>query len=469
MRARTLREGSVGLLILVSAGLFIGLVMWLQGLTPGGRRYRIITEFENTAGMQVGTTVRYRGVPVGRVQGIEAGANQVEVTLDITQTDLRIPRQVRVETNQSGFIGETLVDIVPLTGLSPEQIAQNPTAADCDSSLILCSGDRIPGEIGISYDVLLRSVAELSDVFTDPDLVQDLQGLLTNASLISGNVVTLTEELTGLTQIVNEEIRPMAGALRETAVSAGSAARQIELSTRETAAAASSAARQVELSTREVSNLVLSNRSSINTTLDNLASTSGQLRSVVSTLTPVVQDGELITNLEILSSNAVQASENLRDITNNLNNPANVVLLQQTLESARDVFQSAQKLMADVDELTGDPELRNNIRNLINGLSGLVSSTQELEQRTQIAEMLDPIPTASSPPTVQLTPHRPSSRAANGVDSPPLAVLPSANSLPGAQRNRVEVARPSAAPSDADRGHFVVINYQGRAYRLSVD
>jgi phospholipid/cholesterol/gamma-HCH transport system substrate-binding protein len=464
MRARTLREGSVGLLILVSAGLFVGLVLWLQGLTPGGRRYRIITEFENTSGMQVGTTVRYRGVPVGRVQSIEAGANQVEVTLDITQTDLRIPRQVRVETNQSGFIGETLVDIVPLTGLTPEQVAQNPTAADCDSSLILCSGDRIPGEIGISYDVLLRSVAELSDVFTDPELVQDLQGLLTNAALISGNVVTLTDELTSLTQIVNEEIRPMAGALRETATVAGSAARQVELSTRETAAAASSAARQVELSTREVSNLVLSNRSSINTTLDNLASTSGQLRSVVSTLTPVVEDGELIANLEVLSGNAVQASENLRDITNNLNNPANVVLLQQTLESARDVFQSAQKLMADVDELTGDPELRNNIRNLINGLSGLVSSTQELDQRTQIAELLEPIPTASSPPTVQLTPHRPSHRDADTVDSAPVA-----GSSHASNRSRSQPRSTEATRSGAEDRQVVVINYQGRSYELTVD
>lgn len=330
--------------------------------------------------------------------------------------------------------------------------------------MILCSGDRIPGEIGISYDVLLRSVAELSDVFTDPELVQDLQGLLTNAALISDNVVTLTDELTGLTQIVNEEIRPMAGALRETAVAAGSAARQVELSTRETAAAASSAARQVELSTREVSNLVLSNRSSINTTLDNLASTSGQLRSVVSTLTPVVEDGELIANLEVLSNNAVQASENLRDITNNLNNPANVVLLQQTLESARDVFQSAQKLMADVDELTGDPELRNNIRNLINGLSGLVSSTQELDQRTQIAALLDPIPTASNPPTVQLTPHRPGHRDGDTVDSAPVAGLSQASN-----RSRSHPRSTEASQSGAEDRQVVVINYQGRAYQLTVD
>jgi len=67
MRARAVREGSVGLLILIGVGLFGGLVLWLRGLNPGSRTYGVVVTFEDTLGMQVGTTVRYRGVPVGRV------------------------------------------------------------------------------------------------------------------------------------------------------------------------------------------------------------------------------------------------------------------------------------------------------------------------------------------------------------------------------------------------------------------
>lgn len=107
-----------------------------------------------------------------------------------------------------------------------------------------------------------------------------------------------------------------------------------------------------------------------------------------------VNQGELIQNLETLSANAAQASANLRDVSNALNNPTNLLVLQQTLDSARVTFQNTQKITSDLDELTGDPALRDNLRQLINGLSGLVSSTQQLEQQVQVAQTLDSLKAA---------------------------------------------------------------------------
>jgi phospholipid/cholesterol/gamma-HCH transport system substrate-binding protein len=98
----------------------------------------------------------------------------------------------------------------------------------------------------------------------------------------------------------------------------------------------------------------------------------------------------------VLAANAAAASQNLNQITAALNTSENLVLLQQTLESARDVFQSAQKIMADVDELTGDPTVRNNFRDLINGLTNLVSSTQQLETETQLAQLLQTVDQVSA-------------------------------------------------------------------------
>ena len=115
MRARAVREGSVGLLILIGVGLFGGLVLWLRGLNPGSRNYDMLVIFQDTVGMQVGTAVRYRGVPVGRVVDIMPSSNQVEVRLEITQSNLRIPEEnLRIAANQSGFIGETTIDITPM-------------------------------------------------------------------------------------------------------------------------------------------------------------------------------------------------------------------------------------------------------------------------------------------------------------------------------------------------------------------
>ena len=79
MRARAIREGSVGLLILIGVGLFGGLVLWLRGLNPGSRNYNMTVTFADTAGMQAGTAVRYRGVPVGRVVNIRSEEHTSEL------------------------------------------------------------------------------------------------------------------------------------------------------------------------------------------------------------------------------------------------------------------------------------------------------------------------------------------------------------------------------------------------------
>ncbi|MDA0867028.1 MAG: MCE family protein, partial [Cyanobacteria bacterium] len=133
------------------------------------------------------------------------------------------------------------------------------------------------------------------------------------------------------------------------------------------------------------------------------------LLRILDSLETVVNDGEFIANLELLSANAAIAAVNLsaasadvRDITGSLNNPENLLLIQQTLESARDVFQGAQKVLSDVDELTGDPALRNNLRNLINCLSYPLSSSQLLEQQTRLAVALDEVQQLSQPLTVNV-------------------------------------------------------------------
>lgn len=128
MRERSIREGSVGLLILIAVALFGGLVLWLRGFDPRRQSYQAVFVFADTLGMQEGTAVRFRGVRVGRVIAIRPNANQVSVTVEITQPDLRIPRDSRIFVNQSGLIGETTVDITPLRSLSETELAITPSS-----------------------------------------------------------------------------------------------------------------------------------------------------------------------------------------------------------------------------------------------------------------------------------------------------------------------------------------------------
>jgi phospholipid/cholesterol/gamma-HCH transport system substrate-binding protein len=372
MRSRTIREGSVGLLILVGLGLFGLLALWIRGLNPGSRSYQAVVEFPNVVGMQAGAPVRYRGVVVGKILAIQPGPNAVAVTIEITSANLLIPSDVLIEANQSGLIGETSVDMTPLEEPSAAVIATTPLDADCDNTVIICNGDRLQGNVGVSFEALIRSTVELTNLITDPVFFGEIRTLTRNTSEAAAGVAGLTRQVSGLTGSVQRDLNRLTNSAATSANSVGQAANQIGL----TAA--------------QVSVLLTDNRSILVSTLGNLNQASSQLQLTVSRLAPAIEEGELLQNLEILSANAAEASANLRDLTGAVGDSDNILLLQQTLDSARATFQNTQKITADLDELTGDPEFRQNIRDLVDGLSGLVSSTQQLQQQTAVAQVLEP-------------------------------------------------------------------------------
>jgi phospholipid/cholesterol/gamma-HCH transport system substrate-binding protein len=425
MRARAIREGSVGLLILLGVGLFGGLVLWLRGLNPGSRNYRATFIFENTLGMQTGTAVRYRGVPVGRVSDIRPNANEVSVGVDITQSDLPIPSDARIEANQSGLIGETTIDITPTRTLNQQELAMSPVGADCNSSMIICNGDQLQGSVGASYESLIRSAEELANAFADPEILADLKITLSNATEFTDRATLLTNELITLSEQVQGDIAPLLASANRATDNLGDAAAEFEITG------------------AELNTLITTNRTTLVDTLARVNRSSVFLEEIMATVTPVIQDGELLNNLESLSANAAAAAADLQTITSAVNTPENLVMLQQTLESARSVFQSAQKVLADVDELTGDPVFRNNIRNLINGLNNLVSLTDQLQQDARLTQALTP---SQGKPIerIRLTP----------VSTPDL--LPPAIPSPDAP-----LASTKTAP--------LLLTQDGQYYRLNVD
>lgn len=397
MRSRTVREGSVGLLILLGLGIFAGLVLWLRGLTLGRRSYTAVVEFANVNGVQEGAAVKYRGVDVGNILAVRPGANKVEVEIEITPADVIIPRDARVEANQSGLISEVSIDITPLKPLPAGLVVAKPLDQNCDRTLIVCDGSRLQGQIGISTDELIRSSTNFATVYSNPALYENINAAAKNASSAAVSAARLTRDLSTLTRATQQQL----GNISTTANSVQRAANQISASTTNTANQFGETAEQIRLTAAQANRLVVNlddlvttNRSSLVTALENINQTSEQLRSTVGGLSPTLSrfsQGELIQNLETLSANAALASANLRDITNALNSPTNLLVLQQTLDSARVTFQNTQKITSDLDELTGDPNFRQNVRELINGLNSLVSSTDQLEQQVQVAQTLNSV------------------------------------------------------------------------------
>ena len=411
---RAFREGSVGLLLLLGLGVFGIVILWLNRLTAAGNSYKAIVEFKNAGGMQKGALVRYRGVKVGNIAEVNQELNNVEVIVEINDPSLLIPKNSRVEANQSGLISESVIDITPNTSLPPNQKFGKPSEKNCNEKLIVCDGSRLKGEIGISVDELIRSSSRLTSLYSQPGVYANVNDALKNTSKAAEQLTALSKDVAQLVRSSQGDLKTLTSAASSVAV----ASKQVTSSTNEaieqfgdTADEISSVAQEfrttakdISLTTKQVNtlltnvdSLVTTNRSSLVTVLDNITETSKQLRQTVDALSPAINrltEGELVQNLESLTSNASQASANLRDVTKTLNEPNNLLVLQQTLDSARVTFENTQKITSDLDELTGDPAFRQNLKELVGGLSGLVSSTQQIEQQVQVAAQLESVKTA---------------------------------------------------------------------------
>jgi phospholipid/cholesterol/gamma-HCH transport system substrate-binding protein len=401
-----MREGSVGLLILLGVGIFGGALLWLSGTRFGVRSYQFTAEFDNANGMKVGSPVVYRGVNVGRITRVVPGTAGVIVTLEVSPTDIKISRNAVIEVVQSGLIGETSVAINPPKNEAANLEAQNPIGADCDSQVIICNGDRVRGQLGVSFNQLLQGTFRIANLYSSPEFFENINSLTKNASDAAAGVARLTQNLASASATVTQDIRNLTSAAAavtstadRTASQIGDAAVIAAQSAAVTADQINNTAEQYRLSGAQLNQLLINlnalvaeNRGTLNTTLNDLGQTSAELRSTVVELRPVISQfasGQLLQNLETLSNNITAASQSLRDLSGNINSPATIATLRQTLDSARATFENVQKITADLDELTGDPAFRNNLRRLVNGLSGLVSSSDQLQQQIQVAQNLE--------------------------------------------------------------------------------
>ena len=402
MRSRTLREGSVGLLIIFSVLLFGGVTFWLKGIKFGEEGYEIIADFPDVNGIQVGDAVRYRGLRVGKITSIRPSTNGVGVAMEISSSKLLIPRQVTIQASSSGLIGETFIDIIPEAQLSSEALNMNPLDKNCDSSQVLCQNTRLEGETGITLDDLLPLTYRFSKAYGDPEFVARFEDTFNNASAAAAEVANLSRNVSSLVGKVEKELANIS-TITKTVTDVASNTSTVLVATAEKY---QTTAEEINKLTKSVNELVEQNKTNLVATLDSIRITSDRLQSLVVKLDKTVDSADtekLVANLETLTANAAEASQNFKDITDSLNDPNSSVSLQQTLDSARVTFANTQKITSDLEAITGDPIFLDNVKNLVDGLSNLVSYTDQLEKQIQTGKVIQPIQQVLAYPTTSFS------------------------------------------------------------------
>ena len=263
------------------------------------------------------------------------------------------------------------MDVIPLDRLPADTELAGPVDPSCVPDIVLCDGAELEGVALADLSDLIRATNQLAQVFTSPDLLNKIDTITSNAVKATSGIASLGSDLSDLSETAEEEIDRVTLAID----------------------AITSAADQVNNTVTEAGDILSENRQAIAFTLQNFGRASSSIVTVLDNLDPIVQevgDSDLISNFEQFSANARRASAQLLLATRALNNPGNIQVLQETLDSARVTFQNAQKITADLDEVTGDAYTRRNMRILINALGELFSSADDLEQQIQTMQELNP-------------------------------------------------------------------------------
>ena len=387
LRSRSLKEGSLGLLIIAGIAIFGGISLWLRGFQFGQSKYQIIATFSDIKGTAVGDPIRFRGLKIGNIKDIKPIAGGVEIVMEISSSKILIPKNYTIKVTSSGLIGETFIDIQPpdtkspseVTTLPPEASEIGPLSNKCSElNLILCDDDRVSGETAITLDDLLPMMYELNQrLAKNPEIFDHVGAAAENASVAAAEITKLSQDVSSLVGDVQQELGTFSDTAKAITDVAQTASETIETTSE-----------QLTQLTNNANEVLTENRTQLATTLNNITNISENLHSLVAQLDNTIAQTDtkqLIQNLETLTANAAETSTNLKEISNSFSDPNTLVNLQQTLDSARVTFANAQKITADLEEITGDPNFRNDIRNLVDGLSNLLSSTQKLEQQVQIS------------------------------------------------------------------------------------
>ncbi len=131
--------------------------------------YSFFIEFNNANGIDKGTPIRMRGVNIGSIQSLRIQPNCVLTLAKINSSNIFIPKDSIIETNQTGLLNEAVIDIIPLVSLKfLNDSIPSPFSSNCENSNIICNKMYFTGDRGLNYDDLVRSTTRISQRFDDP-------------------------------------------------------------------------------------------------------------------------------------------------------------------------------------------------------------------------------------------------------------------------------------------------------------
>nr|WCH56280.1 hypothetical protein [Hypnea sp.] len=170
--------------------------------------YSVFIEFKNAYGIREGTSLRMRGTNIGYVKKIKIDLNSILLLVYIKSRNILIPKDSIIETNQTGLLNETVIDIIPLNVLN-YQVSKsvNVFSKECQISNIVCHLNYMEGERGLNYDDLVRAATRISQRFDDPGFFNIFYLFLQSSIDLSDDLLNIMFDTSNFISIVYKSLK----------------------------------------------------------------------------------------------------------------------------------------------------------------------------------------------------------------------------------------------------------------------
>jgi phospholipid/cholesterol/gamma-HCH transport system substrate-binding protein len=193
-------QTKVGLFVVLGLALLATLlILFSKSTSPFSRTYELRLHASNVGGLKPRTGVLLAGVQVGSVSSIQLAGDGKSVTilLDIYQ-GCKIYRDARFIIEQSGFLGDQYVSIIPTSNAPP--VLVNGDEVNCQEPFNL-------QEVARSASGFIKRIDEtakkLDDSASDLRRIVLNEQTLTNFSATMHNMRTISEQALGTVNDIN--------------------------------------------------------------------------------------------------------------------------------------------------------------------------------------------------------------------------------------------------------------------------
>ncbi len=203
---RSIRDALVGFSLIGAIVAVVGTHLWMRGVKLGSNVWQVTVSFPDASGLSERSPVTYRGVIVGSVSKIDVTAKAVLAQLEISHSELRLPKPVFATITTSSLLGGN--SKIALISNDKELINNSPlpNAKDCSPSIILCSGDVIPGKPLASISTVAHTLQRVLEQAESENIFEDLDGLISQLKRDLEKAIPIINNLTNATGHINNVV-----------------------------------------------------------------------------------------------------------------------------------------------------------------------------------------------------------------------------------------------------------------------